>query len=494
MYDILAERLASASEIVDAFVDLVNTLQIERDLTVLQEEIANTLYGFVGTLHHLLCTGVLGDDNCNDDMDAIYDEPDDAKAMREIVGEMRKKLICTVMDHFVLMNQNTQLLSGGRISLASLTLLCIAAFQRIETEMDPEAPQTSTFATDFWCTRKYAMIEAVEQKTTPVEDLSVEGLMKALFGIHKATPRTPYMKDMELYTRAVLRRALDLLMTPGDSKLWNIAAYREDIGDTRTYRFSALYLRDVTLMWHALLEYFDVAHLLPSTDDPHGVVPVSAQMVDAVRQWVLSNAVSETDVWARERLINLSMRAGEADLYHAAHPASHSTVHLILRDHRRSDYYLLTEQAPRPSNLVMRENAHKNTLHGSLVVLSTFGSRLKAAAKDLDPRAFVIMSSEIRQWSPYLRRLTVEPVLVMLFNHVQVWFNGQMLMYNNALEAVAAWMTIVDTHCDRKLRGYPLNSLLDSVLRPTETAQEHLERLAALNSVDVPQLGTGGVF
>lgn len=516
MYDTLAERLAQAREFIDALGELITQLLANHGEQAIRPEVTNRIYMMCSELHMVLCTHVLGNDECQLEMDAIYSDKEANVAFRVELRRSRQALVKVVMDMFAITSGDTQPLSGGRVSLPSLMLLCVAALQRIETDLDPQAADKRTFSRDFRCVRRHALQGSEEQVCTPIEALSVHGAMNALYALYSATPTAPYSEELERYTAVVLRRALDLLMTPGDATVYNIHAYREAISAAsadpdeqrdKQFRFSARLLRDVTLSWHALSEHFDLAHLLPMDHDPRRVCePTNAQMKLA-RDWLFRNVVSELDTWVRDQLVLLSLRAGEMDFYHADHRAEHSTPHLVLRDHRVADYYRLMETAPMPSRHVLhldlmsatefeREGARaqRETLHASLVILATFKARLKAAEKALDPNAYVVLSHELRQWSPYLMRCTNRPILVLLYNHVQLWFGGRLLMYNSALEALCAWALIVETKCGRRVDGHPVGPLLDDFLRPTEDPTERVARLAAMNSTQPPPLGSGGVF
>ena len=516
MYDTLAERLAQAREFIDAVGQLITQLLSNHGEQAIRPEVNNRIYMMCSELHTILCTSILGDEECQLEMDAIYCDREASVNFRGVLRDARQALIKAVMDMFPISFDETQPLSGGRVALPSLLLLCVAALQRLETDLDPEAMEKKTFSRDFRCVRRWALQGSEEQVHTPIESLSVHGIMNALYALYAATPIASYSPELERYTSQILRRTMEILMVPGDSDVWNIHAYREAIrsaadprqGETdKMFRFSARMLRDVTLSWHALSDHFDLAHLLPMEHDPRRVCEPTNDQMKLARDWLFRNVVSELDTWVRDQLVMLSMRAGEMDFYHADHRAEHSTPHLVLRDHRVADYYRLMETAPMSARHVLhldlmsatefeREGARaqRETLHAGLVILTTFKSRLKAAEKSLDPNAYVVMSHELRQWSPYLMRCTGRPILVLLYNHVQLWFGGRLLMYNSAIEALCAWMLIVDTQCARRVDNHSVGALLDDFLRPTEEAGERVARLAAMNSTQPPPLGSGGVF
>lgn len=511
MYDLFAERLAKANEFIAATSAMIDQFLANHGEQSLRAELANRIYMFMSNLHAILFTEILGDEPCNLEMDAVYNQHVVSVRFRVQVRKMRIQLITATMNLFRIASMEDQLLTGGRVSLPSLALLAVAALARIERDLDPEAEKKRSFTRDFACARRYALQATEEQLVTPIQDLSVHAVMNALHAIYVATPISPYSKQFEQYTALVLNRALDLLTSPGAADVWNIHAYREQIkhtnDDALPYRYSAKFLRDTTLVWGSLSEHFDLANLLPMCDDPHSVCAPTHGHVRLAREWLFRNVVSEVDTWVRDNLVALSMRAGEMEMYHAEHRAEHSTPHLVLRDHRVSDYYMLMERAPMPSRHVLRldligdeeferEGFRKQPerLHASLVVLSTFKARLKAAEKNLDPDAYVVMSYELRQWSPYLNRHHDRPILVLLYNHVQLWFGGKLLMYNSALEAVCAWMILVDTRCKRRVDKRSVDDLLTDFLRPTESGDDRTARLAAQSSTEPPRLGNGGVF
>jgi hypothetical protein len=496
----LSERVAQCHRLVDAIAGVVMN-HVTSTQRVLRPEVANRVYALTCELHALLCTHILGDAACNADADELYADEATGAAVRSKVSAARQTLIGALMWGFEGLMADTQLLEGGRVALASLLLLCVAALQRLETDIDPRAADARSFTTDFMCARTYALYASDEQKTTPVEDLSVHATMNALHALYAATPVAAYSTELERYARVVVRRALALLLEPGPASLWNISAYRAEIGNDM-YRFSSLLLRDITLVWHALSDHFDVAHLAKLNQNPRSVCAPSRDDIHAARQWLRRNAAAEMDTWVRDALVTLSMRAGEMDFYHAEHRAEHSTPHIVLRDHRVADYYRLMEAATLPSAQVVRaqlvddggRQTQRETLHLSLVVLSTFKAQLKATEKALDPTAFVVVGHELRAWAPYLAQCHERPLLVLMYNHMQVCFAGEMLMYNSALEALSAWMLLVDQRCNRCLDGQRVGSLIDDFLRSRETSSARVDRFAAINSVERPALGYGGVY
>lgn len=496
MYDRFSELLQQAGEIIDGLHALIQQLLLNHGERALHVVIANEIYMVLTPLHEILFSRILGGDDCNAEMDALYDDSETLPTKLDELKALRDRLTATLMHAYPIMIREIQSMSIGTVSMASLALLCVAALRFISDSLDPRMQNQETYSRHFQCVRHYALVAADEQRTTPIEHLSVHGVINALHGIYRATPIAVYSEEFERYTGAVLRRALEVLVTPGTEEVFNIAAYREQLhGKEREYRYSSHLLRDVTLLWYALSMHFDQAYVLPRNMNPRAIYEAGPEELRRARDWLMRNAVSEQDVWVRDNFIDLSMRAGEVAFYHADHPATKSSVHLVLREFRTPDYYRLTETAPRGSQLVLQTHDWQSeSLHVSLIMLSTLKSRIVAAAQKLDPKAFVLLSTDLRQWSPYIVENPKRPMLVLLFNHVQLWYGGEMRMYNCALEALAAWMHVVDTDLGGYLDGYGMGELLDNFLRPMETALERQLRLAARNSVVVPPLGTGGVF
>ena len=508
MYEKFVERLQQATELVDGLDAMLRQFVDAHDSGTLKPVFANRVYAVLGQLNETLSVGVLGDEECAADMDGLYDDGEARAIALENLRAVRQRLVAVLIETFGAVKLESQLLSSGRINAADLTVLLVATLQRIETDIDPVALATRTYSADFRCVCENTLMATEEQRLGALEGLSVHATMNALYAVYRATATARYSLEFERYARLLLRRALDLLLTPGDAKVWNVRDYRTPLAtDTHRFRYSALLLRDITVVWHALTDYFDLAYLLPINTDPRSVCQPNVDDIAAARSWVRRRANNEIDTWVRDQLIRLSMYAGEVALYHADHRGQHSTPELILCDHRVTDYYRLTETAPVPSRDVIRQHlmtdatfardgpgAQRESLHASLVLLSTFKARLKAVQPALDPTAYVVLSTDLRDWSIYIRQCMQRPMLLLMFNHVQVWSEGVVLMYNNALEALAAWMVIVERRFHGRLDGYPVGALLDDFFRPGETMQERLPRLAALNSVDLPCLGTGGVF
>lgn len=513
MANLLVAALAEANELTEALDKLLGEYRRAHYKQTIRAEVANVVYEICSNLHKLLCTQVLGDEAIASEMDAIYQIPALAAQYRKTIAETRVLLTRSLMNSYSIIKLESQALDSGRVSMASIILLCVAAFRRIEESLDPEAADRRTFTADFACARDHALIATQEQSEAAIEDLSVHALMNALHAIYAAAPSVPYSAQFEQYTGVVLRRALELLITPGPYEIFNMRRYRAELdqrhqvdSDKPLYRFSTLLLRDITLVWCALSEHFDLVHLLKRNDAPRSVCDPQNVHIAMARDWLLRNAATETQTWVRDSFVELSMRPGEMDFYHAANRGERSTVHLVLRDHRVCDYYRLMVDAIVPPALVCRrllmtseelarrgQYAQQESLHLSLVVLQTFMSRLKAAESNLDPSAFVLLPGDLRRWAPSLRQIDY-PVLVVLHNHVQLWYNHELLMYNNALRAVTAWMLLVDKQCKRVVNQYSVGTLLDDFLRNDEIPGSRVARLAAAQERELPARGSGGVF
>lgn len=474
----------------------------------LQPALVHRVYAEVAALHVVLFTGILGNPDCGRSMDLLYEHqaPRDV-ALRQL-GDLRRRITAVFMDHFHALQRESLLLSTGRTNIADLLTLCIAATWRISDDISPAALDAATMAQTFACVQDFALVGTEEQLDRPIEALNVHGVVSALFAVYSATPHAHYTAEFERYTRTLLKRALDLLLTPGDQELWNQRDYRFALAEPRgAFRYSALFLRDVTLMWHALSAYFDLAHVLPVEWDPRAVCQPTRQHMAAARLWLRRRASGEQDVWVRDQLVRCSLRAGEMDLYYADHRAQHSVPEIVVRDHRVNDFYRLTEAAPVPPALVAEAHliadevferdgpyAQPEVLHLTLVVMATFRERLSAAAKELRATRFSIMQSDLRDMAAVVRQSQRRPTLVMMYNHLQLWYDGRVLMYNSALESLAAWMLIVDRDMAGIVDSYSVRGLVDDFLRPDETSDQRLRRMAALASTSVPQLGTNGVW
>lgn len=507
MFNIFVERLEQASELISAASVLLRQYVDNADVASLKPTFANTIYNIQMQLHHTLCGGVLGDENCNIAMDELFDNEPMRTMTAKLIRKLRIDFVTVIMETFHVIKGESQLLSTGRINLADLSVLNIAAIYRIESDINPDTPNMATFSSHFHCARQLALIATEEQRTTPIECMSLHATMNGLHAIYRSTATAPYSPEFEKYTRILLLRAFDFLMIPGDKKMWNMRDYRTQTTTPGIFRYSTLLLRDITIIWHSLCDYFDLAYLLPLELNPRSYCQPDAEAIRLARNWLRRHCSKETETWVRDQLVLLSMYAGEFDLFHADHRGQHSTPELILRENRVIDYYRLTECAPVPPSIIVNQmllsdaefeknghNAQRESLHMSLIVLSTFKSRIKAAQPSLDPSAFVVLYTELRNWSIYIRQCTTKPILLLMYNHVQLWFGGQVLMYNNALESLAAWMLIVEKKCGGRLDNYPVGDFLDDYFRPTESATSRLKRLATTNGIDLPDLGTGGVW
>ena len=467
----------------------------------------NRMYELTREILKILCTDMLGNDACNREIDKLYEGGSECRQILDKFRHMRSQFTIAITRAYSILRLESQLLSRGRVSLSSMCVLCVAAMRRVEDELDQDRETKATFSLSFPCVITYALNATKEQVTTAIEALSCHGVIKALYAIYVVTPRVIYQKDFEIYSGLILRRALDLLMTPGDEEVWNMQGYRNELECKGQFRYSALFLRDVSIMWYALTEYFDTINLVPVCFDPHGWCQPTTDNLRNARSWLHRYASADVDVWVRDMLVRLSLRAGEVELYNADHRAQKAVPEVVIRENRVSDFYSLTEIAPLPSVFVVRNHlipdrefeqngpwAQRESLHLSLVVLSTFRSRLKSCVGDLDPNGYAILGSQLAEWSNYLTTAPKRPVLVLMYNHLQLWFDGQMLMYNNAMEALTAWMIVVDRRLGGLLESHSVRELIDDFLHPTDTSRQRLQRLAAVNTAEIPDLGNGGVF
>ena len=319
--------------------------------------------------------------------------------------------------------------------------------------------------------------------------------------------RAPYSIEMEQYTSVLLGRAIQLLTESGDETLWNSDDYRRPIANTDQFRFSWLYVRDLSVLWHALTNHFDLAWLLPREDDPRRQCQPSAADLGKAREWLQRLCSPEMDVWVRDNLIRLSMYAGEMDFYSADKRSTHARAELVLEDHRPSDYYLLTETAPMPSKLIVHQAlcsdeqferdgpyTQRESLHLSLIVLSTVRTQIRMCDHGLNSDDFVLFPFGWRERASYIKMHPEQPCLVMLFNHVQVCYQGQLLMYNSALEALTAWMMLLDRRLDCRLENYSVRRMVDEFFRHGERFEDRQVRLSAEVGEPADERGPLSVF
>jgi len=488
----LALRLDQVRELVDACAEVLRLFSAGGDAS-LGPARASRLYQFAMQTHMVLGENLLGCEDARDEIDRRVHE-DDIGAVRERLAALNASLVRVFMQHYAALQIETQMLSRDRIALSDLFMLNIAMLRRVIDLCG--APPPDTFATDFACVRAHGLLAVPEMAEQPIHAYSVHAAMNALHAVYRGTVRVPFSTEFERYAQLVLRRVLVLLTVPGPASVWNVSEYRQATQDHALFRYSSRYLQTVTIVWHALADHFDLAYLLPRVDEPYTVYRPSAAEHERARSWLQRRAGTELDVRVRDDLLHLSLYAGEADLYAQHHRTTQTTHALVLRDHRVEDFYHLTLTAPMPSREVVARQlgARRHELHLALVMLSTLKERIQLAESAVDANAFVVLQPELRLWQTVLTLNPRRPVLVVLYGRVQLWFGGRLLMYNDMLDALCAWMWAVERHCNQRLFDYPVGTLLNDFYRPDETADERIARMATFHGANVPGLGTNGVY
>lgn len=484
------EALAALEQTLAVFTGPVDTgeatIGIARD---------STIYKLLALINECLATGVLGNPEQLGRALEIGERGDAAAAItRNAWKGFEDALVALFMRSYHVTKMESQLLAEGRVSIADLFVLTIASARVVVGYMEPEPP--AWYSHDFACVRRHALIATEAQGSRPIEQLSAQQVMSALHAVYSSTARVPYTAELRTYTGLLLRRALALLVTPGDETVWDNADYRRRIETHDCWRYATPYLRDVTVVYWALADLFDLASLMPVEEDAHRLMQPSADLLARARRWFRRFLHHESDNWVRDNLMALSLYAGEDELYHRDHRGQHAPVPVVIKEHRLADFMFLTEQAIQPSGVIAARDIDARTpgLHLSLIVLLTFKARVRASQQMLDPNLFVLLQPEMRQWQCLMRTNPRRPMLVLFFSHVQLYWDGRLWLYNNVFEALCAWMRLVEEQCGRHLEGFDVSSLLDDFFRPDETAQETVLRLAALHGRERPALGVGGMY
>ncbi len=464
------------------------TIGIARDAQV---------YTMLLALNEAVATNVLGDQQAFNALLWVGDQsqPDSfAALMRTGWTNTRKTAVVLFMRTFHVTQIESQRLSEGRISIADLFVLIIAALNRVVLYVNNDQPPQ--YSTAFQCVRRHALVATEEQSTNAIEQLSARQTMLALHAVYSSTACIPYTPELEQYTGLLMRRALELLLTPADEDTWDNLDYRAALGTGDQFRYSTMFLRDVCIVYYALSDLFDLAHLVELDFDPYTLCPLPDDALARTRRWFERFAHREPNLWVRDKMVQLALYAGEEILYHREHRGQHANTPLIIKEHRKMDFYHLTEQAPLASSVIIaREIGHVETsLHMSLIVLVTLKARIRSAQPVLDPNLFVLLQPEMRQWTCLMTTQPLRPMLVLFFSRVQLYYNHRLWMYNDAFQALYAWMSVVEQRCLRKLEGFDVGMLIDEFFRPDESAQQRIARMGVLQGETPPMLGAGGLY
>lgn len=495
----LDELLRQAREVLDA---LDATLKVftgpvdssEATIGVARDD---AVYKMLTLLNEIVATRVRGEPEVFDQVLAIGDRRHDdagAQPMRNAWRSFENDLIALFMRSYHVTKMESQLLAEGRTAMNDLFVLAIAATQSVVGFLFPEVP--AFYSHDFQCVRAHSLMATEQQAERPIDQLSVRQVMLALHAVYSNTTRLTYTDELGVYTGHLLRRALDLLVTSGDDTVWDNRHYRTWMESHKHWRYSTAYLREITTVYYALADLFDLGKLTPVEHDAYKLLKPDEEMIGRAKRWFERFLHHEPDAWVRDHLVPLSLYAGEAELYHREHRGQQDPAPVIIKEHRVMDFMHLTASAVKPSGVVAAQEINDRTpsLHLSLIVLSTFKARIRSAQQMLDPNLFVLLQPEMRRWACLMRNNPRRPMLVLFFSHVQLYWDGRLWMYNNVFEALCAWMRVVEERCLRQLEGFDVGSLLDDFFRPDETAKQAVVRLGALQGAHQPQLGLGGMY
>jgi hypothetical protein len=365
--------------------------------------------------------------------------------------------------------------------LATVEELCWMLKRRSECER-----VHSLHASDFGAVRRARLVVAQRQ---PIGEYTLRTTMMALYRLYAGATEFAYDEEIERYAALVFRRLNQFLVRPFAGALFDVADLRVAVsGRSDLYRASPMLLRDACTIEHALLDFFDVAHLLPREPPPAGM-GTRLEDLRAARAWLRRYAEAFTSQWVRDNYIELSMRPGEWELFRHEFPSEEAVAHEVMRRFRVTEFRYLTEHALySPRQVVEQElvadelferqgaSAQRESLHLTLTALGVFRARMTAANPSVEPMRYVVLHSELRQWQNTLETTLDTPTLVLLCNRLQVWFRGRLFMYNCALAALAAWMRLVDEYCDKRVDRLNVSRVLDEFLRPGEDSAAAMAR------------------
>lgn len=497
------QHMATAKLYVDEFVGLCAAWEHHNPRRGFHPVPSNIEFNLLEDIHNLVSNKIIDNENMQPLLDELYAHEAHRSHVLEGIHAMRTQLVSALVEHWRLLQDETQLLSSGRVTMAGLVTLNIAQLDRLCAEIC--APDPPTNALSFPCTMTLSLISCDELIEQPIDHLSVHGVMNALYAVYAKTDSAPYSEDFETYTGHLLRRALALLVEPGDRTVFNNADYRTHLQGGADYRYSATYLRDVTILLSNLSNYFGLAWIKPRARDPYAICQPDKASIRLARQWLLRCAGGAKDDWACDQLLKLSIYAGEYDFFNAEKRGTYARPEIVLQEHRMVDFYRLTEAAPRPSRLVVQEEllsdaefeakgpaAQRESMQLSLIALSAVATQLKLCSTELHGTDYIYFPSNWRERAALMEDSARFPRLLVLYGHVQLYYAGQVLMYNSALQAITAWMILLDTKLDKKLGEYSVAQMLDNFFRHGETAVMRQARLAA-EAGEAVQLATGAM-
>jgi len=428
-------------------------------------------------------------------------------------SEAFKLFVAMFVDAYPIL-QSSSVINANRFRLSDMWMIVVAQLWHLKRAVRSDSFSDARGG-DFEVIRNSMLLF---DAATPITMYSVHTTMNALYALYRGSPYQPYSGSYEEYTMRVLERAAELLLEPNTEQVWNVHALREPIEDKFTekqweeasgrvysgttpdapvqlFRYSPLFLSKVCSLFFSFANHFDVAHLLPRQDDAYALYKPSAEKIWLVRQWLQRYAVTEVDTWVQDRFVSASLRCGEEELWQVTHRGQHSTPHSVIRDHREAEFRGVMEAALKPMRKIIDDDIgpddappKRQTLQLSLASLALVRLRISACAPTLKTGVYTVLGSKLRTWQALLLEEKYVPRLVLLFGHVQLWHNGLLYMYNNAVEAICAWMHIVESYCLRELDHMNVGELVDECMRPKESDSERLTRVAALRGQKRPAL------
>lgn len=420
-----------------------------------------------------------GTPRCN----AVVGTPSVVTALDKIYNEMHAIFI----EHYKLMYATSVMTTHiGLYSHTSLYMLSLAAVDTVRTLV---ATRQRTIALNSYTASHFAGVRRLALAVlpdTPIASYSMHDLMHALFALYQATTTMEYSADVERYFNMLLWRGRQMLMRPGTADVHNVMALRQRVTSTagdEQFRYSPMYLRDITILHYALTDWFDRGTLIPCMDVMIAE-NTSEEHLRCTVHWLRVSASRYVDRLMQDSFIRANMYAGEKEFFLADTPEQETTDHEIIRRHRTSEFLIMMVNGLlSPHDVIQRDlkndvNARQG-LQLTLAIASTLVAQITAANPSVQASNYVIMGSEWTvETAASLRRVPRirEPVLVMCCNRLQLCYKGYMHRYNNAVVAVLNWMLIVHKELNDRLAMLPIDALIDRCLYVFESGADRAKR------------------
>jgi hypothetical protein len=363
------------------------------------------------------------------------------------------------------------------LRVRDLTLLATSHVFALWLETLPDARYTRLMTR---CARDYPRVVAAEACYEPNEPIMLMDsytLWWSLYAFYIRTPEFRFDNSLYTYMNILMWRAMQLLVSVGDTHLLNVDAYRSPCRSQNSdglFRFSPRFAADLGMLLRAFVLKFQAIYRFEQrVEHP---TPASVEQVASVARWLRKRSRLLASVYTQQNYSKMLMRAGECDFYEAEESASY-VEQVVLQRYRPTQFTQFMEDTLRQPQAIIAQELEP-VMRGKLqyeppsLILTAFDTlleRIHTYVPNVRAENYVVL-----EWQLMANNMqgfdavqgTREPVLVNCFNSVQLWDGATQTlhMYNSVLHSLVHWVLLVRERHNTHLAQCNASALCDEIL------------------------------